>query len=105
MLEDKAKSFFASNPDAKGVCLTSDGTLFDLQNFRYADAHSQTLENREIQVFAKDENAIDEPIKRLFFEGSIWLLKLIVEEIIEAIEDKIEEVKAKKTAPKKSRTE
>jgi hypothetical protein len=101
MLETKAKSFFASNPDAKGVCLTSDGTLFDLDNFRFADAHSQTLENREIQIFAKNENDIDEPIKRLFFEGSIWILKLIVGEIIEAIEER----RAKKSAPKKARND
>jgi hypothetical protein len=102
MLEDKAKLFFASNPDAKGVCLTSDETLFDLDNYRFADAHSQTLENREIVIFTKDENKIDEPLKRLLFEGSKWILKLIIEEIIEAIEDRREK---KKTTAKKSTKE
>lgn len=98
MFKDKANEFFAFNPDAKGVCVTADGTIFDLENWQFADAHAQTLENSNVEIYAKDENDIDERLKRLFFEGSKWILKLIVDAIIDAIENKIE------NKPKKART-
>lgn len=98
MFKDKANEFFASNPDANGVCVTADGTVFDLENWQFADGHAQTLQDSKIEVYAKDENDINDRLRRLFFEGSKWILRLIVDAIIDAIEDKRE------SKPKKART-
>ena len=98
MFSEKAKEFFASNKDAKGVCVTSDGTIFDLENWQFADAHAQTLEQKQIEIHVTDESVLNDRLKRLFVEGSIWVLKLVAEKIIDAIENKIE------NRPKKART-
>lgn len=97
MLKEKANEYFASNPDAECVCVTSDGSVFDEHDHSFADAHSQRLEDPTIQIFAKNEN-FKNLKERLFFEGSKWVFELIVD----FVENKIAEKKASKVRAKKA---
>lgn len=76
---EKINSFFASNTGAENVCLTSDNSLFKQENFSFAVAHSQRLEDKKLIVFGKNENFKDSK-KNLFYPGSSYEFVLFSED-------------------------
>ena len=75
---EKINEFFASNNGAENVCLTSDGMLFKQENFSFAVAHAQRLNDPKVKVYGKNEK-FKESKKNLFYDGSNFEFILIDE--------------------------
>lgn len=75
-MENLINEFFASHPDAKFVCLTSDNSLFN--ELHFANAHSFRLEDQQVKIFGVN-NEFKEANERLFFDGSKYEFYLIAE--------------------------
>lgn len=76
----KATEFLASKTDVKSVCLTSDGSVFLLESFLFADSHSQNLKDQTIIVLTESKKDVEQ-LNSKFFEGSKWKLNLIKKEV------------------------
>ena len=72
----KATEFLASKTDVNAVCVTTDGSVFLVEMFLFADSHSQNLKDNKIVVLSYDEKHV-EKLNKKFFEGSKWELKLV----------------------------
>lgn len=77
-MENKINDYFAQNKSAKVVCSTFDETLFDVQDIRFADAHSQRFDDKTVHVHSIDEDFKKEN-ENLFFEGSKYVYVLVGE--------------------------
>jgi hypothetical protein len=77
-MEKKINDYFAQNKGAKVVCSTFDNSLFEGQDIRFADAHSQRFDDKTVYVYSIDEDFKKEN-ENLFFEGSKYVYVLVGE--------------------------